>query len=138
MSTYLPICEKHLQRLTSAVSDIAGPMWPSVLDVRTGRYPEGNHVPQRVYRLIGAPRGSTFYWDQPMVVAANLLTELTGNPEYVQSADLYVEAFLSQCVAENGMFRWGNHAYYDVFSHRIPCVRVRHGLGDVFRPGPSE
>lgn len=119
MTTYLPACECHLQRLTSAISDISGAMWPSVLDVRTGRYPEGDHVPQRVYRLIGAPRGSTLYWDQPMVVAAYGLSELTGKPQYAQAADCYVDAFLSHCVSENGMFQWGNHEYYDVFERKI-------------------
>lgn len=94
-------------------------MWPSVLDVRTGRYPEGEHVPRRVYRLIGAPRGSTLYWDQPTVVAACVLSELTGNAAYAQAADRYVDAFLSRCVSENAMFRWGNHAYYDVFSRQV-------------------
>lgn len=94
-------------------------MWPSVLDVQTGRYPESDHVPQRVYRLIGAPRGSTLYWDQPMVVAAYRLSKTTGDTEYAEAADDYVEAFLSHCVAEDGMFRWGNHQYYDVFEQKV-------------------
>lgn len=119
MSTYLTAIEAHLQRLTSSVTDVAGAMWPSALDVRTGRYPEGDHAPQRVYRSIGAPRGSTLYWDQPMVVAAKALSELTGRPQYGQAADRYVDAFLSQCLSESGMFRWGNHAYYDVFGHTV-------------------
>ncbi|MEI6423239.1 MAG: hypothetical protein WCP55_13535, partial [Lentisphaerota bacterium] len=76
-------------------------------------------MPRRVYRLIGAPRGSTLYWDQPMIVAAKRLSELTGRPQYAQAADRYVDAFLSRCVSENGMFRWGNHVYYDVFENNI-------------------
>ena len=119
MMTYLPAIECHLRRLISAAADLDGAMWPSVLNVRTGQYPEGEHVPRRVYRLIGAPRGSTLYWDQPMVVAAGIVSELTTKPEYAHAADLYVEAFLSQCVSENAMFRWGNHAYYDVFGHQV-------------------
>ncbi len=113
------IIEKHFQRLTSAVAYVAGPMWPSVLDVRTGRYPEGDHVPKRVYRLIGAPRGSTLYWDQPSLIAAYALSDATGNPAYAQAADAYVRAFLAECIAENGMFQWGNHVYYDVFERRV-------------------
>ena len=114
MAGYIPQCESHLCRLIDAASETGGAFWPSVLDVRTGRYPERDHVPRRVYRLIGAPRGSTLYWDQPMIAAANALSELTGNPKYSRAADRYLEAFLSRCVAENGMFRWGNHAYFDL------------------------
>ncbi len=119
MTTYLSACESHLERLTSSMTDICGGMWPSVVDVRSGRYPAGEHTPRRVYRLIGAPRGSTLYWDQPMLVSAYVLTSLTGRPLYARAADRYVEAFLASCVADNGMFRWGNHEYYDVFERRI-------------------
>lgn len=108
--------EPHLQRLAArAVDDL----WPSVVDVKTGRYPEGDYTPRRVYRLIGAPRGSTLYWDQPLVVTARLISEMTGRQQYAEAAGRYLAAFLDRCVAENGMFRWGNHCYYDVFEHRV-------------------
>ena len=123
MPKYLPKLESHLRRLASALVDMDGvrgtSMWPSVLDVRTGRYPEGDHVPRRVYRLVGAPRGSTTYWDQPLLVAAYGLTDWTGSPWYAQAADRYIEEFLAHCVAEDGMFLWGNHRYYDVFDNRV-------------------
>ncbi len=130
-ASYLPLCESHFQRLISATSETGGAFWPSVLDVRTGRYPEGRHVPRRVYRLIGAPRGSTLYWDQPMIVAAHVLSELTGNPQYSLAADRYRDAFLSCCVADNGMFRWGNHAYFDVL---CKAVVEFHGGHHELRP----
>ena len=119
MTSYLPKCESHLQGLISAASDSGSAFWPSVVDVRTGRYPEGDHVPRRVYRLIGAPRGSTLYWDQPMIVAAYGISEETGQARYAEAADRYIDKFLSRCVADTGMFRWGNHAYYDVFRNEV-------------------
>jgi hypothetical protein len=126
MTDYLSHCESHLQNLISATSQTGGAMWPSMLDTRTRGFPEGDHVPKRVYRLIGAPRGSTLYWDQPMVVAANALSELTGDRQYRQAADRYVDAFLSRCVADDGMFLWGNHCYYDVFEGRIVSFSNGH------------
>lgn len=126
MADYLPYCESHLQNLISATSQTGGAMWPSVLDTRTGCYPDGDHVPQRVYRLIGAPGGSTLYWDQPMVRAARALSELTGDPHYTRAVDRYVNAFLERCVAENGMFLWGNHLYYDVIECRIVSFSNGH------------
>lgn len=124
--TYLSKIESHLARLMSAVVDPHNPMWPSVLDVRTGRYPDGDHIPKRVYRLIGAPRGSTLYWDQPLVVAAHALSELIGVPAYAQAADAYVRSFLDRCVAPTGMFQWGNHQYYDLFDRKIVSFSGGH------------
>ncbi len=115
----------HLEKLTSALPDPERPMWASALDIRTGRYPEGDSVPRRVYRLIGAPRGSTLYWDQPTVVAAYALSTLTDDPRYARSADAYVSSFLDLCVGPTGMFRWGNHAYYDTASRGV--VEFYHG-----------
>ncbi len=126
VTRHLPNCESHLKRLIAATSETGGALWPSVLDVRTGRYPEGQHVPRRVYRLIGAPQGSTLYWDQPMIVAANGLSELTRDRHYRQAVDRYVDAFLCCCVAENGMFRWGNHEYYDVVDRRLVAFSNGH------------
>ena len=119
MAEYLSVCEGHIERLISSVSDSTGKMWPSVVDVWSLSYPEGNYVPQRVYRLIGAPRGSTLYWDQPILVSAYLISELTGKSLYAFYADSYVNSFLSRCIAENGMFQWGNHQYYSIFEQKI-------------------
>lgn len=127
-------CEKiasHLDRLTAAVIDPEKPMWPSVLDVRTGRFPEGDHVPGRVYRLIGAPRGSTLYWDQPSVVAAFALSALTDTSCYADAADAYIRSFLDLCVERTGTFLWGNHVYYDLFASKVIAF---HGGYHELRP----
>lgn len=119
MPEMIALCESHLRKLISAASHTDGAMWPSVIDLRTGRPPVEDHVPRRVYRLIGAPRGSTLYWDQPMIVAAYRLSEMNREPLFSQAADHYVDAFLERCVADNGMFQWGNHAYYDVVDRKV-------------------
>lgn len=119
VSPYVKAIESHLDRLVLGCADEEKKLWPSVLDVSTGKYPESEHVPQRVYRLIGAPRGNTLYCDQPLVVAALELSRLTGNEQYATAAMAYVDTFLAKCVAENNMFRWGNHAYFDVFENQV-------------------
>lgn len=122
-SSYLPQIEKHLQQLTTSGLDVCGPkhtgMWMAVIDTRTGRHPEFEHTPRRVYRKIGAPRGSSLYWDQPMIVTAHRLSRLTGKPEYAAAADRYVRDFLAACVDGNGVFQWGNHCYYDAFADKL-------------------
>lgn len=121
-TSYLPLIETHLRNLTTSGLDVYGPrhtgMWMAVIDTRTGRHPEVPHTPRRVYRLIGAPRGSSLYWDQPMIVAAHRLSELTGGTELAEAADRYVRDFLATCVDRRGLFQWGNHCYYDAFEDR--------------------
>jgi hypothetical protein len=121
--SYLPLVEQHLQNLTSSGLDVYGPrqtaMWMAIIDTRTGRHPEFEHTPKRVYREIGAPRGSSLYWDQPMIVAAHRLSELTGDPRYRRAAERYVRDFLATSVDAGGMFQWGNHCYYDAFADRV-------------------
>ena len=94
-------------------------MWMASLDIRTGAYPEDDvrpsHISRRHYRAIDAPRGCSLYWDQPSLVAACSISEITGNPGYASAANGYIEDFLNNCTAQNGMFLWGNHYYWDAF-----------------------
>jgi hypothetical protein len=121
--SFVPLIENHLRRLSATGVDVYGPqntaMWMAVLDTRTGLPPEREHIPQRVYRLIGAPRGSTLYWDQPLVVAGHELGNVTGDRRHTDVADAYIEAFLTSCVREDGIFQWGNHQYYDAFKDTV-------------------
>jgi mannose/cellobiose epimerase-like protein (N-acyl-D-glucosamine 2-epimerase family) len=104
-------------------------MWIASIDTRTGRPPQTEHVPKRVYRLIGAPRGSTLYWDQPLIVTAFELSRITGNQKYAQAAEQYIKAFMEHCVDDDGMFLWGNHKYYDVYEDKI--VRFSGGYHEL-------
>lgn len=131
MSSYVATVEGHLEAVSTALRNdpsVPGPkqQWPAVLDTRTGRFPENDDTPRRVYRLIGAPRGSTLYWDQPSVVAAYALESGFGRPAIARSADAYIDAFLSTCRGDDGIFRWGNHAYYDLFDRRVVSFSGGH------------
>lgn len=123
--SYLSKIESHINGLQRAADQLDTAMWPSVLDVRTGRFPAGNHVPKRVYRLIGAPRGSTLYWDQPLIVTAYALSALTGSSRFAEAANRYIDEFLVTCVSEADLFLWGNHMYYDLFERRV--IRFHQG-----------
>jgi hypothetical protein len=123
MPSCLPLLTSHLHRVTTALAGHREvpptALWPSVLDVQTGFYPAGDEAPRRVYRLIGAPRGSTLYWDQPLVVAAHAAAAAAGQPALAAAAERYVAEFLATCVAPTGMWLWGNHQYWDVFTRKI-------------------
>lgn len=111
---------RHFDRFLAVGLDTYGPactaMWVSSVDIRRGGMPESPDPREpRVYRLIHAPRGSTLYWDLPLLVCAHHLSGLVGRTSYGDAADGYVAAFLDRCVSPaNGLFLWGNHIYYDV------------------------
>lgn len=123
VTSYSKFVESHLNKVISRGLAVHGPdpcpMWMSSLDIATGQYPKDDrrpaHIGKRVYRNIDAPKGSSLYWDQPALVAAHVLSGLTGSAPYADAADAYVQAFLHRCVAKNGVFLWGNHYYFDVY-----------------------
>lgn len=123
----ISVVRDHLRTIIERGTDRYGPeptpMWMATLDARTGRYPEDDarpsHVPKRVYRSIDAPKGCSLYWDQPSIVAAHALSEVTGDRSFSEAADRYVQAFLARCVARTGVFLWGNHYYWEAFSGRV-------------------
>lgn len=128
MRDFTAIVEGHLDAVTGAILDPANPMWPSVVDAASGICPPDADPPSRVYRKIGAPRGSTLYWDQPAVVAACAVSALTGHPRHAEAAEAYIRAFLERCLRDDGMFRWGNHMYYDIFAETVVTFPECHEL----------
>lgn len=119
MTQYVAVVEGHLAAIRSAANAYGCAQWPAVLDTRTGRFPEDSEPPKRVYRLIGAPGGSTLYWDQPSLVAAYALNSAFDRPSTARHADIYIDEFLATCRDESGVFLWGNHAYFDLIDRRV-------------------
>lgn len=135
---HLRCLRRHMDLVLDTGRATFGPspsrMWLASLDTRTGRYPADDtrpaHIPKRAYRNIDAPRGCSLYWDQPAIVAAHALSEVTGESVYREAAEDYVADFLERCVADNGLFVWGNHYYYDAFR----SVAVRFGGDETPQP----
>jgi hypothetical protein len=129
---YLPLLRSHYDRVIAGGVDAYGKdksgLWLASVDIHQGGQPEKKDpAVKRAYRQIHAPRGSNLYWDQPYVVVAYNLSRLSGDPRYKQAADRYLQAFLSRCVArKNGLFLWGNHLYYDVFTDDIVAFSGGH------------
>lgn len=91
-------------------------MWLASLEAYTG---QGLHSlqPAASTRFIGehfTRPGVNLYWDQPHLVAAYALSQITGVALYAAAADAYVKAFLEHSIASCDLFLWGNHYYYDV------------------------
>lgn len=122
---YLTLIRRHYDRLQEVGSDRYGPvqtaLWLAAVDVVKGGQPERpDPAIKRTYREIHAPRGSNLYWEQPAVIVAYQLSRFTGDTRYAGLADAYLRDFLRLCVSpHNGLFLWGNHLYYDVFTDKI-------------------
>lgn len=111
----------HYDRLIEVGTDQYGPaktaLWLASIDVRKGgQFEPAPEASRRTYRTIHAPRGSTLYWDQPLVGLSYWLSTRTGESRYQEAADAYLRDFLKTSVdPKQGYFLWGNHLYYDVF-----------------------
>ena len=121
--SYIALIESHLKSLTSNGTDSFGPvknsMWMSIINVETGKPPVKPHTPSRTYREIGAPRGTSFYWDQSLAVAALNISRITNNRKYSDSVYAYRDSFMERCIDSNGIFMWGNHIYYDAYKDEV-------------------
>lgn len=126
---YLDYVIAHYDKQLSKGLDVYGKdttaFWMASLSTYTGLYPEDAtrppHIPQRAYldRYVDAPKGATLYWDMPSIAAAYALSRQTSNLKYKEAANAYIQDFLANCVAKNGVFLWGNHYYYDTFLDTI-------------------
>lgn len=122
---YVDMVISHLSKRIDSGRDEYGskatPFWMATLDPYTGKYPENDkrpkEIPNRVYlsRPVDAPKGSTLYWDMASIVTAYNISQMTGDNTFASASDEYIRAFMEHCVAQNGVYLWGNHFYYDAF-----------------------
>ena len=126
--TRLSRIESHYQNLMQHGLDVYGPrktpLWLASIDIRKGgQFEPAPEKSRRTYRTIHAPRGSTLYWDQPLVAFAVWLSGRTGEPSYGEAARAYARQMFDCCMDEHtGMLEWGNHLYYDVFEDRAANI----------------
>jgi len=119
---------RHLDRVLAVGLDVYGPdhnaMWLASIDLAAGgQYAGVKDLNRRVYRRIHAPRGSTLYWDQPLVAVAWAMGERPDRARYRDACRAYVQDFLDRSVSPaNGLFLWGNHQYWDAFEDRIEII----------------
>jgi hypothetical protein len=56
--------------------------------------------------------------DVMLLGACDLMSELSGDGKYRQSATAYLKFFLENCPQPTGLFPWGEHAYWDFFEEK--------------------
>ncbi|MHB8901441.1 MAG: AGE family epimerase/isomerase, partial [Thermoguttaceae bacterium] len=63
--------------------------------------------------------GANLLTDQPLLKAMAAASTITGNDNYRQFADRYIDWYLANLVDERGFLWWGWHRHYDVYQDRM-------------------
>jgi hypothetical protein len=109
------------------------PMFCSVLDLKTRRMPD--KAPQLLPGQRAADRafpGGNLQHDLHTLLVMYHVSRLTGDRRYQQAADAYLEFFLRRCAAAgNGLFPYGEHAFWDFTKEKIGGLPIHEDLGQV-------
>ncbi len=132
---YLHYVRACLDTLISEGTDrygaVRSPMFASLLDMETHRIPDDTPPPIPGQRTGDrAVRGGNLFHDVMMLRACDLVTKLTGDAKYHQTATAYLTFFLENCPQPTGLFPWGEHAHWDFFAE-APGHHVHEFLGGV-------
>ena len=132
-ATIIHQIRSHFNHLLAHGSADFGPdpsaMWLASLDTQDDSRKNSQLDKEDIdqHGRIQTPDGVNFYWDQPNLVAACLLSQITGDMRYRDAAHAYVADFLARSLSHCGLLLWGNHYYYHVlrgenvwFDHQQP------------------
>lgn len=121
MTQFTKLINLHFETIFKKNLIFAGstPMWKASLNINDGKCENNEKSSTTHYRSINAPSGCNLYYDQILLVSAYVLSKIKGDKSFAEAADRYVNFFLENCVAKNGIFLWGNHYYWDIFRN---CV----------------
>ncbi len=112
------------------------PVWSAILDLETLKSPTFEEVKKSGGRLEErAIEASNLQQDVVTLHAFVELSEVTGDPQYRQAVDDYVNAyydFMQQPVS--GLISWGEHSFYDMFADEPAYVHKNWDGGKNHRP----
>jgi len=99
------------------------PILVSILDVETRNCPETPRPLDELWRVVRRgrrnPAGANMLTDQPLLKTLFYLSEATGDGKYAEFARQYMASYMSNLVDEKGLFWWGWHRHYDVFTEEM-------------------
>jgi hypothetical protein len=99
---------------------VKSPIFVSILDVNLRVCPQNPLPLDEQWRVIRRerrnPAGSNLYSDQPLIHTMFLMSELSSDKAYHDAATDYIKYYLVNLVDPKGLFWWGGHRHYDVFT----------------------
>ncbi len=104
-----------------------GPMFPSIIDLEAWTPLEG--VPPAIpCQREGdrSPCGSNLMHDIPLLGTMLGLAEVLDRPSYQDAVEGYCRVLSKTCTdTENGLFPWGEHAFWDISLNRPAPTALR-------------
>lgn len=122
---YLFYVQKHCDNLIEHGKDDYGSqksnMLASVIDTRDMSVPRsGVPATEGTRSHDRAVGGSNFYHDVETVKLFKVLSELTGDNKYQNTAIDYARDFLTHCQnPQTGLLAWGEHLYYNFYADTV-------------------
>lgn len=117
---FVEVVRQALDALIQSSSPYQG-LFPSVLDRDSLRMPD--EIPAPIPGQRKGDRsypGSNLIHDEPTLKTAYALSIATGSTQYSDAADAYLSRFATHCTnTPNGLFPWGEHAYWDLLEDRL-------------------
>jgi len=119
---------------TDRYGNIARPLLVAILDVRSRTCPapdalEPERPGQKPFvepRLCWKVQGADFFMDQITLDVLYVLAGMTGDARYAAFADAYLRDAMG-LVDEKGLFWWGSHRCYDVFTEEMRPSPIKGG-----------
>ena len=142
--SYLSYVRKFADTLLKYGTDTYGtkhlPMWAGLIDTRDYSVPEGTkkeHERTRggtgYFDVIDrrALGGANLYHDIETIHVFQLLSKVTGDQKYLQAANDYMSAFLTNTQnQQTGLLGWGEHLYYDFYKDAVTVGGMSHSDSD--------
>lgn len=119
---------------TDRYGEVHSPQWAGILDIETLTHPEVE-LPV-VHCIAGNQRrgdrilyGNNLQHDVMLILAAQHVSEITGEARYGEAARAYLQFFLDNCTdTPTGLWPWGEHSGWDFYEERRDGRDVHHFL----------
>ena len=99
------------------------PILVSILDVESRHCPENPEPLDEGWRVQRRgrrnPAGANMLMDMSTLKTMFLLSEVTGNDKYGGFASTYMDYYMKHLVDDKGLFWWGWHRHYDVYTDEM-------------------
>ncbi len=128
------VLDTMIEHGTDRYGEVHSPQWAGILDLETLTHPEVEL--SNVHCLSDNQRrgdrilyGGNMQHDVMLLMAAEEISEITGDDRYSDAARDYLQFFLDNCTdTPTGLWPWGEHSGWDFYEERRDGRDVHHLL----------
>jgi len=131
------VADTLLEAAPDRYGKVHTPLWVGIIDPETHRLIEEKPPNWMTYwdaeDYVMTAHGSNLYRDQNMLRAFLSLSDITGDQQYREVVQTYLDFYLRECPSETtGLLPWGEHMSYNCVRDRLTAERheMEHSLPD--------